>query len=128
MKSYIVLKRISIYAYHGVDPQETKVGNTFLIDLKLKTDISKAMRTDEISDTISYAEIYRTISEEMAIPSRLLEHVAARIIQRIFRDYHAIESIKLKLSKQNPPMGADIAYAGVEIQCDRSDRSYIKVI
>lgn len=121
MKSYIVLKKISIYAYHGVDPQETKVGNTFLIDLKLKTDISTAMATDNLADTVSYAAIYQALVEEMNIPSRLLEHVAARIARRIFHDFPTIESIKLKLFKQNPPMGADIDHAGIELCCNRSE-------
>jgi len=119
MESYIYLTHISIYAYHGVSPQETKVGNTFLIDLKLKTDISKAIESDDINHTISYADIYQTVSEEMAINSKLLEHVAGRIVQRLFLEYPAIEAIKIKLSKQNPPMGADIAAAGVEINCKR---------
>lgn len=119
MESYIYLNQVSIYAYHGVSSQETKVGNTFLIDLKLKTDISQAMDSDDIAHTVSYADIYKVVSDEMAIPSKLLEHVAGRIIRRIFQDFPAIEAISLKLSKQNPPMGADIAAAGIEITTQR---------
>lgn len=121
MKSFIFLKNISIYAYHGVHPQEAKVGNNFIIDLKLKIDIRKPMETDDINDAVSYADIYETVSQEMANPSKLLENVASRIIRRIFKDYPAIESIKLKLAKQNPPMGADILGAGIEIHCTRGD-------
>lgn len=119
--SYITLESVSIYAYHGVNPQETKVGNTYIIDLKLETNISKAMESDNVVDTVSYADVYQAMTKEMAIPSQLLEHVAARIIQRIFKDFPAVVSVQLKLSKQNPPMGADIAYAGVELLCKRSE-------
>ena len=54
--SYILLKEIRCYAYHGVAPQENLIGNEYLIDLKLKVDISKAARTDEVADTVNYAE------------------------------------------------------------------------
>ena len=119
MESYIYLEDIILYAYHGVAEQETKVGNTFLINLRVKTDISQAMDTDEVTDTVNYANLYQALTEEMAIPSQLLEHVAGRMLRRLFNDFPAIEDIDIKLAKQNPPMGADIAVAGVEIHCDR---------
>lgn len=79
--SYILLKEIRCYAYHGVAPQENLIGNEYLIDLKLKVDISKAARTDEVTDTVNYAEVHQVIENEMAVPSKLLEHVSGRIIQ-----------------------------------------------
>lgn len=117
--SYIFLEDIRFFAYHGVAPQETAVGNEFIVSLRLKTDITHAAETDDVSDTISYADIYQTVKEEMEIPSKLLEHVCGRIVKRLFSDYPTIEEIELKLSKRNPPMGADIAYAGVEIHNNR---------
>lgn len=119
MESYICLNQVSIYAYHGVSPQETKVGNMFIIDLKLKTDISQAIDSDDITHTISYADIYQLLANEMAVPSKLLEHVAGRIVRRIFQDFPTIDAINIKLSKQNPPMGADIVSAGVELAVSR---------
>lgn len=119
MESYIYLNHISVYAYHGVSPQETKVGNTFLIDLKLKVDLRPAIDSDDLSDTVNYADVYRAVSEEMAINSKLLEHVAGRIVRRLFAGFPTIEAIEIRLSKQNPPMGADIASAGVELYCNR---------
>ena len=106
--SYILLKEIRCYAYHGVAPQENLIGNEYLIDLKLKVDISKATRTDEVADTVNYAEVHQVIKNEMAIPSKLLEHVSGRIIQKLFDQFPCIEKIELRLSKRNPPMGADI--------------------
>ena len=84
---YIHLQGIKLYAYHGVDPQETAVGAYFTIDLKLKTDFSRAAYTDELTGTVSYADIFQSVKDEMRIPSRLLEHVAQRIVQRIFHDF-----------------------------------------
>ncbi|NDV65054.1 dihydroneopterin aldolase [Bacteroides sp. 224] len=117
--SYILLNNLSFHAYHGVSPQETKVGNVFILDLKLKVDLRKAMRTDLVSDTVSYADVFQSVSEEMAIPSLLLENVCGRIAQRIFIDFPAVEEVKIKLCKRNPPMGADIESAGVKVRCIR---------
>lgn len=119
MTSYIFLDQIHFFAYHGVGEQETIVGNDFIIDLRLKTDITCATETDDVTNTVSYAEVYEAVKAEMSIPSKLLEHVCGRIIKRLFHDFPTVESIDLKLSKRNPPMGADLDAAGVEVHCDR---------
>lgn len=119
MTSYILLENIRFFAYHGVAPQEMTVGNEFVVSLRLKTDIARAMESDDVADTVNYAEIHQAVKEEMDIPSKLLEHVAGRIVRRLFNDFPTIESIDLKLSKRNPPMGADIETAGVEVHIER---------
>lgn len=116
---YIHLKGIRLYAYHGVDPQETAVGAYFLVDLKLKTDFSHASQTDDLSGTVSYADIYQTVKDEMQVPSQLLEHVCQRMAQRIFNDFPTIEELDIKLFKENPPMGAQAEQVGVEMCCKR---------
>lgn len=116
---YIHLENVLFFAHHGVSPQETVVGNEFSISLKLKVDFSAATATDDINDTISYADVYAALKQEMEIPSRLLEHVCGRMANRLFQEFATIEEIELKLSKRNPPMGADIESGGVEIRCTR---------
>lgn len=111
----IFLENVIFYAYHGIIPQETTVGNTFIINLTIKGDFIKSMETDDVADTISYADIYEVVKQEMSIPSKLLEHVCGRIMKRLFQDFPAIEEVNIKLSKLNPPMGADIDSAGIEI-------------
>lgn len=118
--SYIFLKEIRCYAYHGVAPQENLIGNEYVIDLKLKVDISRASRTDDVTDTVSYADVLELVKVEMNIPSKLLEHVGGRIAEKLFEAFPAIEEIELRLSKRNPPMGADIDVAGIELHCSRS--------
>lgn len=109
------------FAHHGVGEQETIVGNEFILDLWLKTDITRAIETDDVADTVSYADVYEAVKEEMNIPSKLLEHVSGRIIKSLFLKFPQIEEIKLKLTKRNPPMGADIVGAGVEIYIQKDD-------
>lgn len=119
MTSYILLENLRFYAYHGVAPQETLVGNEYTVSLRLKTDITRAMESDDVTDTVNYAEIYQAVKTEMDVPSKLLEHVAGRIVNHLFNEFPSIEHIDLKLSKRNPPMGADIESAGVEVHVEK---------
>ena len=111
---YIRLEGMKFYAYHGVLPQEKLVGANYYIDLKLKTDFSRAAETDELEGTVNYADIHSAVKEEMQITSQLLEHVCQRIARRIFHDFPTIETIDISLFKENPPMGACAQRIGVE--------------
>ena len=116
---YILLKDLRFQARHGVGAQESLVGNEFTVNLRLRTDLTKAVRTDDVADTLSYADVFEAVRDEMSRPSQLLEHVAGRIARRLFQDFPALDAIELKLMKRNPPMGADIDSAGVELALER---------
>lgn len=118
--SYIFLKDIHCYAYHGVARQENLIGNDYIIQLKLKVNIEQAAETDEVTNTVNYAEVCEVVKSEMNIPSKLLEHVSKRIVSRLFSEFSTIEEIQINLSKRNPPMGADIDAAGIELHCSKS--------
>lgn len=114
-KEYVFLKDAKFYAYHGVGEQERIVGNYFIVNIRLGIDFTKAAEEDDLEGSISYAEVYNKINVEMKQSSLLLEHVANRIVERLLKDYPQLLSIDLELEKLNPPMGADIRSAGVEI-------------
>lgn len=118
-ESYIFLENVRFYARHGVAEQETAVGNTFIVNLKLRVDFSQASQTDDLAYTVNYADVYRITKEEMDIPSKLLEHVSQRIVSRLFRELPQVTEINIKLAKQNPPMGAQLDGAGVILHCSR---------
>ena len=111
---YIHMEGMNFYAFHGVLPQENLVGANFYVDLKLKTDFTRAAETDELAGTVSYADIHAVVKEEMQITSQLLEHVCQRIARRLFHDFPSIEAIDISLYKENPPMGACAKSIGVE--------------
>lgn len=117
--SRIILDRVKIHARHGVDPQESLTGAYFYVTMEADTDFGEALHTDELSGTVSYATLYELIRQEMAVPSRLLEHVAGRILQRVFRECPTVARIRLKLTKENPPMRADCREAGIDIEAER---------
>lgn len=123
MSSKVYLRNVRFHAFHGVLPQEGIVGNDYLVNLVLDYDFSSAMQTDELQGTLNYAEVYQKVREEMAVPSKLLEHVAGRIAHRLFSDFPEIQKLQLSITKVNPPMGADSDGAGVEVVLT-NDKTY----
>ncbi len=117
--SYIFLEDLRLFARHGVAEQERQVGNEYRVDVRLRTDIARAARTDDVAHTVNYAEVYELIRREMDTPSRLLEHVAGRMVDAILHHFQTITEVKLTLRKRNPPMGADCLWAGVELTAQR---------
>lgn len=112
----IVLENIKIYAYHGVLPEETILGTYFLLNVEIHSDLEKASISDDLKDTINYAEINDIIHEEMKIPSQLLEHIAGRVIKKIHQKFPKITFIKLKITKTNPPMVGEMTGVSIELE------------
>jgi dihydroneopterin aldolase len=113
--TYIILKEVRFHAFHGVMPQERKVGADFAVSLKVGVDLSRPVVSDEVADTLNYATLYEVVKREMETPSRLLEHVAGRIGQAVFNHFPQVTTAEVVLTKLNPPMGADSEGAGVEL-------------
>ena len=114
-KMHISLQGIRLHACHGVAEQERKVGNEFEVSLRVETDFSEAAEADCLEGTVDYAGLYRSVREEMAVPSRLIEHVAGRILRRVFQEYPQVEAAQVRVAKLNPPIGALLNRAEVEI-------------
>jgi len=115
----ISLDDMRFYAYHGVMEQERRVGGEYSVSLTVEADLTNAARTDDVADTINYAELYELVKREMAMPSKLLEHVAARIGQRAIEADERITAVTVKVTKLNPPMGGDSKGASVELKLTR---------
>ena len=115
MKTSIFLDDVRFHAFHGVMPQERAVGADFTVSLRVEYDFTKAAVSDDLADTISYADLFHVMKREMLIPSQLLEHVAARIVKAIASKWPQVQCVDIRLRKDNPPMGADCKGAGVEL-------------
>ena len=113
--SCIFLNGLRFHAFHGVMPQERLTGNDYRVDLKINFPLEKAVGSDDVNDTLNYATVYTAVKEEMDVPSQLIERVAYRIADRLFRTFKAINEVEIKVEKCNPPMGADCEGAGVEL-------------
>lgn len=116
MKSSIEIKGLRLFARHGVFEEERINGNTFELDVRLDYPIGKAMESDDVADTLNYAEAVEIIRREMDTPSRLLEHVIGRIHKALTEKWPEISGGSITLIKRNPPIPADIDGTAVKIE------------
>tara|TARA_R100001369_G_scaffold92604_1_gene138658 strand:- start:82 stop:501 length:420 start_codon:yes stop_codon:yes gene_type:complete len=117
--STIRLKNIRIFANHGCLTEEEKIGSDYIVNLEVTANLSKAAKTDELSDTVDYVQLQKIVREQMAIRSKLLEQVGQRIIDEILRDIQLVDAVKVRVSKINPPIGGDIAEVSVTMTSER---------
>ena len=96
---------MEFYAFHGHYREEQIVGNKFQVDLIIDVDMSKPAGSDNLKDAINYQVAYRLVKEEMEKKSNLLEHIARRILDTIYKHFNGINRVTVKVSKMNPPMG-----------------------
>lgn len=111
----IEIEGMQFYAFHGHFDTERVVGNKFRVDLSFETDCSKAAISDDLNDTVNYQEVYELVKREMQEPSRLLENVAQRILDCLFKTFPGIKNAKIKISKLNPPMGGEIEKVSITL-------------
>ena len=118
----IKVENIRMYAYHGCLKEETKIGSDYRVDLKVKANLKKSAMTDNLKDTVDYVFLNKVIVEEMAIASALLETVAKRILNRIFKENNLISKATVWVSKLNPPIGGEVELVTVEMSEKRKKK------
>ena len=104
----IKLNNIRVYTNHGCLTEEGKIGSDYRVDLEIHASLESSSISDELKDTVDYVHLNRIVKEEMAIRAKLLEHVAKRIIDRIFKELEMVEQAEVAVSKINPPLGGDV--------------------
>lgn len=113
------LENMIFYSRHGCFHEEQLLGNKFIVDFSAESDISKAAESDDLNDSVDYQEIYKVIKEEMAIPSKLLENVAGRIINRIKDEFPSLSSGVISIKKTAPPIGGEIGAFKISLSFKR---------
>ena len=101
----IQIENMEFYAFHGHFREEQIVGNKFLVDLHIETDLSGPATSDNLKDALNYQVAYRVVKQEMEKKSKLLENIAKRIIDGVYANFENLEKVTVKISKMNPPMG-----------------------
>ena len=112
MKNQINVEGIRLYAYHGCLQEETKIGGEYIVDVNMVYDFHEAAAKDDLKLTIDYCAVFAICKEEMAIPSKLIEHVAGRILQQLKSKYKTA-TIEVTVTKFNPPVNGQIKKASV---------------
>jgi dihydroneopterin aldolase len=112
----ITVAGIRVYAFHGCLEEETKIGSDYIVDVEIVADLSKSSISDDLKDTIDYVLVNKIVFEEMQIPSKLLEHVAKRIVNRLLETPFNIQAIDVAVSKLNPPINGNVERVTVKEQ------------
>ena len=115
----IKVENIRVFAHHGCLKEETKIGSDYRVDLHVKANLKRSSETDKLSDTADYILLNRIVKEEMFIPSQLLETVAKRILDRVFKEEIRVKKAVVWVSKLNPPIGGDVARVTIKIKRKR---------
>lgn len=116
MINTIHIEGIRFYAFHGCLEEEARIGGDYTVDVHMEVDFSEAAASDDLHKTVDYCAIYEISKREMAVRSKLIEHVCARIHQRIRQDFPGIRSLKVRVTKLAPPMNGDVEKVSVEMK------------
>lgn len=112
----IQIENMEFYAFHGHYKEEQIVGNKFIVDLTIETDMTAPSKSDNLKDAVNYQKAYQIVKTEMEKKSYLLENIAARILDALYSQMTGISKARIKVSKMNPPMGGKIGSVSVVIE------------
>lgn len=115
----IILSGMQFYGYHGVFPEENRLGQRFGVDLELLLDLAKAGATDELEYTVNYAELHSLVKTVVeGKPFKLIEALASDIATKVLGAYTMINEVTVRVTKPHPPF--DVHFDGVTIELRRS--------
>lgn len=113
--SVISIEGMEFFAYHGCFKEEQVIGTKFSIDLFMEVDTSVAEQTDHLKDTVNYQSVFQLVKKEMVTPSKLLEHVGRRILDKIQQEFTTVSHARIKIRKLNPPLGGKMDFVSLEL-------------
>ncbi len=116
----IALESIRLFGYHGLYPEEQEKGNYFRVDVYVSTGNRPLPEDDKIEGTVDYAVIFKVVSEVMGERANLLETLVGRIGKRLLHELSGFDAVKVRVSKEKPPLAADVAHSYVEAEFLRS--------
>jgi 7,8-dihydroneopterin aldolase/epimerase/oxygenase len=112
----IQIENMEFYSFHGHFKEERIVGNKFIVNLTIETDMSIPSKSDNLRDAVNYQRLYEIVKQQMDVKSHLLEHIAGRILDVIYSEVPGITKASVKVSKMNPPMGGKIGSVSVVME------------
>lgn len=114
----IKLDNMQFYGYHGVFPEENKLGQQFYVDLELFFDLTAAGKSDKLEDSINYAEIHSRVKHKVENETfQLIEALAEAIASDLLHTYTKINALTVRVIKPHPPF--DIHFDGVTVEIHR---------
>lgn len=115
MHTSIRIDSLRVFARHGVDDQERRVGALFEVSISLDYDFMEAALTDNLDKTVNYAELTAIVVDIMSRPRRLLESVAVDIHHAVMERWPAVSGGSIEITKVHPPIPAPTPRATVAL-------------
>ncbi|SHN37370.1 dihydroneopterin aldolase [Gracilibacillus kekensis] len=117
----IYLNKMAFYGFHGVFPEEKKLGQRFLVDLILEVDLKNAGETDDIYQSIDYGLVYQVTKQVVEGPSKnLVEAVAEDLSAELFSHFGLLAACTVKVIKPDPPIPGHYQSVAIEIHREKS--------
>lgn len=117
----ILLEGVRFHGFHGLTKMEREVGGRYSVDVRLTHDVSRAVKSDRIADTIDYRGVHRIVQEiGRGEPFRLIETLAGRIVSAIFSEF-PVEEVWIRIRKETPVLDGIVEAVGVELLRRRSE-------
>ncbi len=110
----IALEGMHFYAYHGFYEEEQVIGNEYVVDIVIDTDFTQAITGDRITKTINYETVFQVVQIEMRTKSKLLEHLAGRILLRLKSTFDALRAVTIRIYKITPVIGGKVERVYIE--------------
>lgn len=116
MSDRIFIRGLALHAYHGVMTHEARVGQTFVIDMALDIDLSRAATSDKVADTVSYDEVVKSASDAFCgARFKLIETAAGKVAEAVLARFPKVRGIEVTIRKPHAPIAATFEDVGVTL-------------
>jgi len=113
----IRVKDLEIYSYHGVNIQEKEMGQRFILSIDIFLDLRRAGKSDNLLDTVNYAQLCYDVENEFNREKLdLIETAAEKVAAYVLKNYKPVEKIIVEIKKPWAPIGKPLEYASVKIE------------
>lgn len=114
------MNKMEFYGYHGAFAEENKLGQRFYVDVELEADLSKAAASDDLAESVDYAEVYETVKSVVeGPPFNLVEAIVQAVLNKIFQAFSIVERATVKVIKPDPPIPGHYDSVAVEMTRER---------
>lgn len=117
----IIMQHMGFYGFHGVLEEEKTLGQKFFVDLEMLVDLSEAGRSDQVDNTVSYADVYDDVKYFVeSARYNLIEALAENICNMILTKYSQVNEVMVRIKKPEAPVRGIFDYFAVEVRRGRS--------
>jgi len=111
------IRNMRFYAYHGLFPEEGKLGQRFEVDVEIPGDFSGLAQDDDIGRTVDYPKVYAlteavVTGERFGLVEALADRIAGVLVDRL-----SLDQVVVRVRKPNPPVAAH--FDGIEVEVRR---------